>query len=98
MSIFQKSLYNSPYYVLLDSTRIPQADDENAITKLGGDCIHYYCIYFAKSSFTSEIYMNYEQYLEKWIIQHYKDTSVVNYTVAFLCYQRNTITLTCTKI
>lgn len=53
MSIFQKYLYNSPYYVLLDSACIPQADDENSISKLGGYCIHYYCVYFAKSSFTS---------------------------------------------
>jgi hypothetical protein len=41
--------------------------------------------------------MSYEQYVEKWITQHYKDPSAVNYTVAFLSYQCNTITFNCTK-
>jgi len=94
MSLLLKQyLYNSPYYVLLDSANIPQADDENSISNLGGECIHYYCLHFAKSSFSEEFYMHYEHYLEKWITHHYKDNSSVEYEVFLHSYQRNTKTI-----
>jgi len=91
-------LYNSPYYVLLDSANIPQADDENSVSNLGGECIHYYCLHFAKSSFSDEFYMHYEHYLEKWITHHYKDDSSVKCKVFLPSYERNTNTIIeCTK-
>ena len=90
-------LYNSPYYVLLDSANIPQTDDENSISNLGGECLHYYCLHFAKSSFYEEFYMHYEHYLEKWITNDYADDSSVKCEIFLPSYQRNTNTIECTK-
>jgi len=94
---FKQYLYNSPYYVLLDSANIPQSSDENSISNLGGECLHYYCLHFAKSSFSEEFYMHYEHYLEKWITHHYTDDSSVKYEVFQPSYERNNKTIKCTK-
>uniref|UniRef100_A0A6C0JZY2 Uncharacterized protein n=1 Tax=viral metagenome TaxID=1070528 RepID=A0A6C0JZY2_9ZZZZ len=91
------SLYQPPYYISLDSASMPHTDDKNCISNLGGYCIHYYCLYFAKSSFSDELYVQYEHNLEKWITHHYKDNSTVQCNVELPSYQRNAVTISCTK-
>jgi hypothetical protein len=91
------SVYQSPYYILCNQANIPKSDDENSISNLGGECVEHYCIYLAKLSFANEFYMEYEHYLEKWILSYYKDPRIVKYVCTTPRYERDGSTYSCTK-
>ena len=73
------AMNNSPYCQLLKMTEMPKSDYKNAISNLGGEYIDYYRVYFAKSSFHSELYTQYEHFLYNWMNQHYPTRSDVKY-------------------
>lgn len=91
------SVYKSPYYILCDQAEMPKSDDENSISNLGGEYVDYYCIYLAKSSFSDEVCMHYEHYLEKCMSSYYKDPRIVKYVFATPKYERNNAIYSCTK-
>lgn len=91
------SVYQSPYYIILDQSNIPKSDDENSISNLGGEYVDYYCIYLAKSSFDTEVYMHYEHYLEQCMSNYYKDPRIVKYVFTEQKYEKNDAIYSCTK-
>jgi hypothetical protein len=91
------SVYKLPYYVLYETSAVPKSDDDNSISNLGGEYIDYYCIYFAKSMFSTELYMRYDNYLEKWMTDRYIDPTIVKYGYTTPSYERDGATYTCAK-
>ena len=77
---------------------MPKSDDENSISNVGGEYIDYYCVYFAKSAFASDLYMQYENYLDEWMTRQYPDANkCVKYGFTSTSYQRAEIVIRCTK-